>query len=59
MERDPETLEIVAYASKKRFMKEGAKTFNKICIAQITTNSDSIIGMVYYRINIGYNDYTF
>ena len=59
MERDPETLEIVAYASKKRFMKEGAKTFNKICIARITTNSDSIIGMVYYRINIGYNDYTF
>jgi hypothetical protein len=59
MERDPETLEITAYASKKKFISEGARTFNKICIAKIVTYNDGITGLEYYRINNGYNDYTF
>jgi hypothetical protein len=59
MERDPETLEIIAYASTKRFIYEGTRTFNRICIAKINTFNSGINSLVYYRINTGDNDYSF
>lgn len=59
LERDGATLEIKAYTSKKHYIAEGARTFNKICIAKITTNGDDVTDIEYYRINNGYNDYDF
>ena len=57
LERNQETLELVGFASKKKMIGDGAKVFNRICIAKIITNSDDVISIEYYKINIGYNDY--
>ena len=59
LERDGATLDIIAYARPKRYIAEGARTFNKLCIAKITTNAEDVTDIEYYRINNGYNDYAF
>ena len=59
LERDGATLEILAYARPKRYIAEGARTFNKICVARIATNAEDVTDIEYYRINNGYNDYAF
>ena len=59
LERDGETREIVATKSTKKMINEGARTFRKILIAAVTTDDDSVTGIVYYHINIGYNDYKY
>ena len=50
---------IIASSSTTRTINEGDKVFNKILCAKCTTNDSSIISVEYYRINTGYNDYSF
>ena len=59
LERNGETREIIATKSTKKMINEGARTFRKILLAAVTTDDDSVTGIVYYHINIGYNDYKY
>ena len=60
IERDSnDRTSIIASSSTTRTINEGDKVFNKILCAKCTTNDSSIISVEYYRINTGYNDYSF
>ena len=60
IERDSnDRTNIIASSSTTRTINEGDKVFNKILCAKCTTNDSSIISVEYYRINTGYNDYSF
>ena len=58
IERNGTTNEIEAYAKDKMYMTSGLRSFAKIMVARVATDSDSVIGdPIYYKVNIGYNDY--
>lgn len=59
LERDSSTKELKAYASTTKDIEEGSKQFSRILLARILTNEANPIETEYYRINTGYNDYTF
>ena len=59
LERDSSTKELKAYASTTKDIEEGSKQFSRILLARILTNDANPIETEYYRINTGYNDYTF
>ena len=59
LQRNSETLEIEGYASKVKVSNEGSRVFSRILIACAVTDDDSVTDVIYYHINIGYNDYTF
>ena len=41
------------------YIERDSNVFNKILCAKVTTDSANMIAVEYYRINIGYNDYSF
>lgn len=58
IERNGTTNEIEAYAKEKMYMTSGLRSFAKLMVARVATDSDDVIGdPIYYKINIGYNDY--
>lgn len=57
--RGSSTKELKAYASTTKDIEEGSKQFSRILLARILTNEANPIETEYYRINTGYNDYTF
>lgn len=59
LERDLNTNQLKAYASTTKDIEEGSKQFNRILLARVLTDSANPIETEYYRINTGYNDYTF
>lgn len=60
LERDPSNRKnIIATSSTDLTIAEGSKQFSKICVACVTTDDSNPIDVKYYRINTGYNDYTF
>lgn len=59
LERDSSTKELKAYALTTKDIEEGSKQFSRILLARILTNEANPIETEYYRINTGYNDYTF
>lgn len=59
LERDSSTKELKAYASTTKDIEEGSKQFSRILLARVLTNEANPIETEYYRINTGYNDYTF
>ena len=60
IERDSnDRTKIIASSSTTRTINEGDKVFNKILCAKVTTDSANMISVEYYRINTGYNDYSF
>ena len=60
IERDSnDRTSIIASSSTTRTINEGDKVFNKILCAKVTTDSANMISVEYYRINTGYNDYSF
>lgn len=60
LERDPSNRKnIIATSSTDLTITEGSKQFSKICVACVTTDDANPIDVQYYRINTGYNDYTF
>lgn len=59
LERDSSTKKLKAYASTTKDIEEGSKQFNRILLARVLTDSANPIETEYYRINTGYNDYTF
>ena len=59
LERDSSTKKLKAYASTTKDIEEGSKQFSRILLARILTNEANPIETEYYRINTGYNDYTF
>lgn len=59
LERDLNTNQLKAYASTTKDIEEGSKQFSRILLARILTNEANPIETEYYRINTGYNDYTF
>lgn len=59
LERDFSTKELKAYALTTKNIEEGSKQFSRILLARILTNEANPIETEYYRINTGYNDYTF
>ena len=60
IERDSnDRTNIIASSSTTRTINEGDKVFNKILCAKVTTDSANMISVEYYRINTGYNDYSF
>ena len=60
IERDSnDRTNIIASSSTTRTINEGDKVFNKILCAKVTTDSANMIAVEYYRINTGYNDYSF
>lgn len=59
LERDSSTKELKAYASTTKDIEEGSKQFSRILLARVLTNDANPIETEYYRINTGYNDYTF
>lgn len=59
LERDSSTKKLKAYASTTKDIEEGSKQFSRILLARVLTNEANPIETEYYRINTGYNDYTF
>lgn len=60
LERDPNDRDnIIASATTVKTIDEGDRVFSKILLAKVTTDSANMIDVEYYRINTGYNDYTF
>lgn len=59
LERDSSTKELKAYALTTKDIEEGSKQFSRILLARVLTNDANPIETEYYRINTGYNDYTF
>ena len=60
IERDSnDRTKIIASSSTTRTINEGDKVFNKILCAKVTTDSANMTAVEYYRINTGYNDYSF
>ena len=59
LERDSSTKKLKTYASTTKDIEEGSKQFNRILLARVLTDSANPIETEYYRINTGYNDYTF
>jgi len=60
LERDPSNRKnIIATSSTDLTITEGSKQFSKICVACVTTDDANPIDVEYYRINTGYNSYTF
>ena len=59
LERDLDTNQLKAYSSITKDIEEGSKQFNRILLARVLTNEANPIETEYYRINTGYNDYTF
>ena len=60
IERDSnDRTNIIASSSTTRTINEGDKVFNKILCAKVTTDSANMTAVEYYRINTGYNDYSF
>lgn len=59
LERDSNTNQLKAYASTTKDIEEGSKQFSRILLARVLTNEANPIETEYYRINTGYNDYTF
>ena len=59
LERDSSTKELKAYALTTKDIEEGSKQFSRILLARVLTDSANPIETEYYRINTGYNDYTF
>lgn len=58
VERDPNTREIKGSALEERVYADGARTFSRILIAEADTDGDSVTNILYHKVNIGYNDYT-
>lgn len=60
LERDSQDREkIIATVETVATIQEGDRVFSKILLAKITTDNANMIDVQYYRINNGYNDYTF
>lgn len=59
LERDSNTNQLKAYALTTKDIEEGSKQFSRILLARVLTDSANPIETEYYRINTGYNDYTF
>lgn len=59
LERDLNTNQLKAYALTTKDIEEGSKQFSRILLARVLTNDANPIETEYYRINTGYNDYTF
>ena len=59
IERNPVSKEIIATASKKKYIEEGARSFSKLLIACATTNEEDVTAITYYHLNNGYNDYVY
>lgn len=60
LKRDPDDRDnIIAYASPQRIIFDGARQFNLILVAKVETDAEKCIKMTYYRVNTGYNDYSF
>lgn len=60
LERDPSNRKnIIATSATDLTITEGSRQFSKICVACVTTDDANPINVEYYRINTGYNDYTF
>ena len=60
IKRDPDDRNnIIAYSSPQRIIFDGSRQFNLLLLAKVETDSEKCVKMTYYRVNNGYNDYSF